>query len=107
MLVGRCVPYGEGITFWPLAELVRQAGSITPRDSPEETRRKLASLLFAEPEAELVADRIAAATGLAEGDASNEETFWAVRKLLEAMAQEQPPSWASTTSSGPSRPSST
>ena len=29
---GRCLPYGEGITFWPLAEIVRQlAGGTDPR----------------------------------------------------------------------------
>ena len=32
-LTGRCLPYGEGITFWPLRELVRQAGG--GDDSPE------------------------------------------------------------------------
>jgi DNA-binding SARP family transcriptional activator len=26
VLVGRCPPYGEGVTFWPLRELLRQAG---------------------------------------------------------------------------------
>ena len=37
MLVGRCLPYGEGITFWPLAEIVRQlAGDEDPRAWPRE-----------------------------------------------------------------------
>ena len=90
VLMGRCVPYGEGITFWPLTELVRQAASISPRDSAEHARAQLASLLASEPEAEVVVDRLAAATGLGEGDATNEEAFWAVRKLIEALAQERP-----------------
>src|SRR6202011_1962868 len=81
---------GEGNPFWPPTELVRQAASISPRLPPEEARSRLVALLKEEPEAEMVADRIGAATGIAEGDASSEETFWAVRKLLEAMAQEQP-----------------
>ena len=31
---GRCLPYGDGITFWPLAEVVREAAGITNEDSP-------------------------------------------------------------------------
>ena len=31
VLTGRCLPYGEGITFWPLREVVRQAGTATTR----------------------------------------------------------------------------
>ena len=26
VLTGRCLSYGEGITFWPLREVIRQAG---------------------------------------------------------------------------------
>jgi predicted ATPase len=33
VLTGRCLPYGEGITFWPLHEVVRQAGH--GHDSPD------------------------------------------------------------------------
>jgi class 3 adenylate cyclase/tetratricopeptide (TPR) repeat protein len=90
VLIGRCVPYGEGITFWPLTGLVRQAAAIGPRLPPEETRARLTELVAADPESGLVVERLAAATGLAEGDATNEEIFWAVRKLLESLAREQP-----------------
>ena len=38
---GRCLPYGEGITFWPLAEMVRQAGGIRETDGPDEVVAKL------------------------------------------------------------------
>jgi class 3 adenylate cyclase/tetratricopeptide (TPR) repeat protein len=89
-LLGRCQPYGEGITFWPLAELVREAASITPRLSTEEARARLVAALAADPEAELLADSLATTAGLAEGEATNEEVFWAVRKLLETVAREQP-----------------
>ena len=36
VLTGRCLPYGEGITFWPLREMVREAGA--GHDSPEGSR---------------------------------------------------------------------
>ena len=32
ILVGRCLPYGEGITYWPLGEIVRQVGGDQPRE---------------------------------------------------------------------------
>ena len=30
VLVGRCLPYGEGVTFWPLSEIVRQVAGAEP-----------------------------------------------------------------------------
>ena len=40
VLRGRCLPYGEGITFWPLAEAVRQAAGIEERTPIDEARRQ-------------------------------------------------------------------
>jgi class 3 adenylate cyclase/tetratricopeptide (TPR) repeat protein len=90
LLIGRCAPYGEGITFWPLTEMIRQAASITPMLSASEARELICGLVASEPEAKLVVERLAAATGLAEGEPTNEEIFWAVRKLLETLARERP-----------------
>jgi class 3 adenylate cyclase len=33
--VGRCLPYGDGITFWPLAEILKEHFGILDSDSPE------------------------------------------------------------------------
>jgi class 3 adenylate cyclase/tetratricopeptide (TPR) repeat protein len=63
VLRGRCLHYGEGITFWPLVELLVQLG---------------------EP-AVSVLERVAEG-----GSASPEELFWEVRKLLEHSAAERP-----------------
>jgi class 3 adenylate cyclase len=38
---GRCLPYGEGITFWPLAEALKEHLGILESDSPEEVHRRL------------------------------------------------------------------
>jgi class 3 adenylate cyclase/tetratricopeptide (TPR) repeat protein len=79
-VVGHCLPYGDGITYWPLVEIVKQ---IAGGDA-----RSVATLV---PEdGELVAQGIAAVVGQSEGAASPEETFWAVRKLLEALARDRP-----------------
>ncbi len=83
VLTGRCLPYGEGITFWPLAEVVRQAAGESSRDA-------VLRLVEGRPDAELIADRVAGAIGLADAVGAPEETFWAARKLLEALADARP-----------------
>ena len=35
---GRCLPYGDGITFWALAEIVKAHAGIYESDAPEEAR---------------------------------------------------------------------
>ncbi len=77
VLVGRCLSYGEGITYWPLGEIVSQLGDIR-------------SLLADDPDAELAASRIDAALGTTETAAFSEEIAWGFRKLFEALAREQP-----------------
>ena len=44
VLRGRCLPYGEGITFWPLVEVAREAAAIEQDDAQDEARSKLAGL---------------------------------------------------------------
>ena len=61
VLRGRCLPYGDGITFWPLIEVVRQAAAIEDDDSPEASLRKLLDLVGGDAE---VADRVASVMGL-------------------------------------------
>src|SRR5438046_241428 len=45
LIRGRCLPYGDGITFWPLAEAVREAAGITNEDSPGVATRRIDQLL--------------------------------------------------------------
>jgi DNA-binding SARP family transcriptional activator/tetratricopeptide (TPR) repeat protein len=84
VLMGRCLSYGEGITFWPLRELVEQAAG-------ELTRERVLEVVASEHDAAQVADRLAAALGLADPDwTSEEEIFWAARRLFETLAHERP-----------------
>jgi len=80
VLVGRCLPYGEGITFLPVVELVLAAGGV---DAVE------AALAGGEDAAAAAALR-----GLLEPEtaavSSSDEIFWAVRRLLETLAAERP-----------------
>jgi DNA-binding SARP family transcriptional activator/tetratricopeptide (TPR) repeat protein len=86
---GRCLPYGEGITYWPVVEAVREVAALEEADSPEQSRERLAALLKG-GDAEVVAQRVAELLGLAEAAAGSEEGFWAVRTLFEALARRRP-----------------
>ena len=85
---GRCLSYGDGITFWPLAEAVRGAAGITEDQSLEGARSKLA-LLTAHAGSD-VAERIEAAIGLSPATFPLQETFWASQRLLETWARRRP-----------------
>jgi tetratricopeptide (TPR) repeat protein len=90
VLRGRCLPYGEGITFWPVVNLVHEAAGITEGDSPEESRAKIEVLLPEGEDRSVIGDRVAAAVGLGEAAWSLQETFWAIRKLIESVASDRP-----------------
>ena len=67
---GRCLPYGEGITYWPVVEIVKQL-----------------------PEVDLdpvAAETISALLGNQKLVTSSVEIAWAFRKQLEAVARAQP-----------------
>jgi predicted ATPase len=87
-LRGHCLSYGDGITFWPLAEVIRQAAAIAEDDPLELARSKLFGL--AGHEVRDAMERVAAVIGLSSENYPLQETFWAVRRLLESLAGERP-----------------
>ena len=88
VLKGRCLPYGRGITFWPLVEIVRDAAAIRDDDTPDEARAKL--LQVAGRGGEDAVARVASAVGLGETAYPMDEVFWGTRKLLELQTARQP-----------------
>ena len=82
-LVGRCLAYGEGITYWPLRGIVLSATGSLSKEGIEE-------FLEGAEDADRIAARLAGAVGTAEEPPGGEETFWAVRRFLEHMAKERP-----------------
>ena len=88
MLRGRCLSYGDGITFWPLAEVLRQAAGIVQEDSEEDARIKLKSC-FGEELADATS-RIESGIGLSQDMYGKDELFWGVRAVLEELARRRP-----------------
>ena len=89
-LKGRCLPYGEGITFWPIAEIAREVMGIGEGKQPEEVAANVAALLPDDESASDVVRAVADATGVADTSADTQEIAWAVRRLFEALARKRP-----------------
>ena len=87
---GRCLPYGDGITFWPVLEIVKSAAGITETDDIDTLRSKLRTTLEGEEDATAIEATLAALLGLAPGGGALEETYWAVRRFLESLARDRP-----------------
>jgi DNA-binding SARP family transcriptional activator/class 3 adenylate cyclase len=87
---GRCLPYGEGITFWPLLEVVKELIDLEDISSPEDGLAKLTLALAGEQNAELTAQQLAEMIGLVETGGGAEDGFAAVRALFQALARSQP-----------------
>ncbi|HEX2267398.1 MAG TPA: adenylate/guanylate cyclase domain-containing protein, partial [Actinomycetota bacterium] len=95
---GRCLPYGEGITFWPLGEVVKGEAGILETDSLETAARKLEAavegVLEDPAEREWLALRLGPLIGVhtvdGAGEASREESFSAWRRFIEALASTTP-----------------
>ncbi len=81
--IGRCVPYGEGSTYQPLAEIVRRvAGRVD--------EAAIAALAGDDDEGRRVAARLARVLGASPGPVAVEDAHWAVRRLLERAARDRP-----------------
>jgi class 3 adenylate cyclase/tetratricopeptide (TPR) repeat protein len=90
VLRGRCLSYREGTTFWPVVEIVRQAASFSETETEERVREKLLELFADQDEGERVYERLAGVLGFGGPEVLAQEIFWAVRRLLEALAGTRP-----------------
>ncbi len=90
LLRGRCLSYGEGIAWLPLAEALRPALGLAEFAGPEDVAAAIRAVAAGEgPDAAAVAEGLGGLFGLA-GSGSAEQTAWAVRRLLEARARARP-----------------
>ena len=100
---GRCLPYGEGITYWPVIEIVRGAAGILSDDDTPVVSRKLGALLAGletqdRDELRTMASALANLLGAAttpEGTYSAEEIgqaelHWGIRRVLTLLARQRP-----------------
>jgi class 3 adenylate cyclase/tetratricopeptide (TPR) repeat protein len=86
---GQCLSYGEGITFWPLAQVVRAATGIKESDTASDAVAKITALMETVKNNSVHADRVAQLIGLVTASAPPEALFSATRALLESIAGER------------------
>ena len=89
---GRCLPYGEGITFWALGEIVKAEAGILESDSAEVAAAKLdAAVSPEEAERQWLLQRLAPLVGAETASpAERQELFTAWRRFLEGLAAARP-----------------
>ena len=83
VVVGRCLPYGDGITYWPLTEVANElaGGDGVPG---------ITSVLDDEPDAGTIAAQIGVVAGWQDATSTAPGPQWAVRRLFEALARSRP-----------------
>ena len=85
ILRGRSLPFGEGVTYWALAEMVKQSAGISDDDPVAEAFDKLRACC----ESDAIADLLATAAGVlgaSEREHTREELLWAARAWAEEFA---------------------
>ncbi|MGZ5345084.1 MAG: ATP-binding protein, partial [Actinomycetota bacterium] len=89
VLMGRCLPYGEGITYYPVLEAIKQAAGLADFDLPDVVEARVCAILEGDEHQATVCRHVSQLMGVAEATAG-EETFWAIRRFFEASARERP-----------------
>ena len=95
---GRCLPYGEGISYWALGEMAKSQAGVLEGDSADEASRKLheatGSLIADEDEARWVAGHLKPLLGLGidatVGGEGSGEAIAAWRRFCEALGEQRP-----------------
>ena len=94
---GRSLPYGEGVSFWALGEMVKAQAGVLETDGPAQTEEKLRRMvtdLVAEEDFGWIERHLRPLTGLEAGDAPGsdrrDEAFAAWRRFFEALAEKGP-----------------
>jgi class 3 adenylate cyclase/tetratricopeptide (TPR) repeat protein len=88
---GRCLPYGEGITFWALGEIVKAHAGILESDPPSVATAKLDVVLPQGPERAWFRQRLLPLLGIeATSPAERDELFTAWRRFLEHVTEDGP-----------------
>ena len=89
VLTGRSLPFGEGIAYRPLAEMVQDAAGISEDDTPEEAIEKLREACSSDA----VADLLGLASGVLDsvsGGRRGQEIAWAAHEWATNLAEAQP-----------------
>lgn len=88
VLRSRCLPYGDGVAWWPLVEIIRQVIGLSGGETTELALKRLAD--FVGDDGSLVASVLGAVSGLGGSPSSHDDLAWAFGRLLEQVASVGP-----------------
>ncbi len=87
---GRCLSYGDGITYWPIVEIVRAVAGIAESDDPAAIHVRLTELVGDIAGAERLVAVLEAIVGASEDTTVGDDVSWAVRRVVETVARRGP-----------------
>ena len=90
VLIGHCLSYGQGATYWPLREAALSAVGLTGDEPDSSAEAAFAAVLGDSPDAANVASRLLALAGYNRETSVPEDVPWAMRLFLEWLARRQP-----------------
>ncbi len=90
VLVGRCLSYGDAITFWPIEEAVREAAAIHDDDDAATVRSELEALVPGVADRDRVVTAMAQILGVTDVALPEGESLWAIRRFLDGLAADGP-----------------
>ena len=101
--VGRCLSYGEGITYWPIEQILKDAAGILHDDDERTGSEKLGALLESLPTenrddlrtiaaalANLLGEATTPAGTYSAAAITQAELHWGIRRLFELLAERRP-----------------
>ncbi|MFN8168626.1 MAG: adenylate/guanylate cyclase domain-containing protein [Candidatus Nanopelagicales bacterium] len=89
-LTGGCLPYGDGITFWALAEVLKELAGVLDSDRADLVREKVEALLPGDGEAAWLRSRLLPLLGVDSSPVERHELFAAWTRALELAAAARP-----------------
>ncbi len=100
---GKCLSYGEGITYWPVVEIFKSAAGIMQNDDRDAIATRLDAFLAALPTEDLdelrtIASALSNLIGIpttprgtyVTSEISQAELHWGIRRALQLLAGEKP-----------------
>jgi class 3 adenylate cyclase/tetratricopeptide (TPR) repeat protein len=90
VLMGRCLSYGEGATYWPLREAALSAVALTGDEPAAVAETAFAAALGDSADTANIVTRLLALAGYYRETSVPEDVPWAMRLFLERLATRQP-----------------
>ena len=90
VVVGHCLSYGQGATYWPLREALLSAVGLTGDEPAAEAAAAFGVVLDDGPDTTNVVTRLLAVAGYRRDEIVPEDVPWAVRIFLEQLARRKP-----------------